>query len=134
MIRRDLGVDCVWLLGHSEGTLVAMLADQDRTGLCGLLLVAGPGRPLGDLLREQLRANPAIAPLLDQALVAIRALEAGRAVDDEKLHPALLPLFHKSVQGFLRDLLARDPADLVARVSVPVLILQGGRDLQVSEA
>ncbi len=133
VIRRDPGADCVWLLGHSEGALVAMLAGRESEGLCGLLLVAAPGRPLGDVLRQQLRDGPANAALLDQALGALDALEAGREVDDEKLHPALLALFAKSVQGFLRDLLARDPAELIARVSVPVLILRGGRDLQVTE-
>ncbi len=132
-LRREAGAECVWLLGHSEGGLIALLAANQMSGLCGLLLVATPGRPMGDILREQLGRDPANAPLLAQAMWAIEALEAGREVDDADLHPALRPLFAKPVQGFLIDLLARDPADLAARLSLPMLIVQGRRDLQVGE-
>src|SRR5262245_54909798 len=62
---------CAWLIGHSEGSLVALITAQQPGGICGLILVAGPGRKMGDILREQLKANPANAPLLAQALAAI---------------------------------------------------------------
>ncbi len=133
-IRRTTGVPCVWVLGHSEGGLVALAAAQGGSevqGICGLLLVATPGRPLGQVLREQLRANPANAPLLDQALAAITRLEGGGRVDPASLHPALQPLFNEAVQGFLISAFAQDPARLIAATKKPVLVLQGERDLQV---
>ena len=80
-IRQKTGAQCVWLLGHSEGALVALVTVKDATDICGLVLVAAAGRPLGEVLREQLRSNPANAPLLDEALRAIDALEAGKRVD-----------------------------------------------------
>jgi fermentation-respiration switch protein FrsA (DUF1100 family) len=85
-------------------------------------------------LRDQLRANPANAPLLDQALSAITRLEAGERVDATTLHPALMSLFAPQVQGFLISLFSYDPAALLAKNSKPVLVVQGGRDLQVGEA
>jgi len=137
-IRRTTGVPCVWVLGHSEGGLVALAAAQSGSevqGICGLLLVATPGRPLGQVLRDQLsdqwRANPANAPILDQALAAITKLEGGGRVDTASLHPALQPLFNESVQGFLISAFAQDPARLIAATQKPVLVLQGERDLQV---
>lgn len=137
-IRRSTGVPCVWVLGHSEGGLVALAAAQSGSevqGICGLLLVATPGRPLGQVLRDQLsdqwRANPANAPLLDQALAAITKLEGGGRVDPASLHPALQPLFNEAVQGFLISAFAQDPARLIATTQKPVLVLQGERDLQV---
>ncbi|HWK38619.1 MAG TPA: alpha/beta fold hydrolase [Hyphomicrobium sp.] len=130
-IRVRTGTPCVWVLGHSEGGLVA-LAGAQEPGICGLVLVSSPGRPLGEVLREQIRANPANAPILDEALDAIAALEAGKSVDATELNPALLPLFHPSVQGFVRDAMAYDPAVLMGRYSGPVLILQGRRDLQTN--
>lgn len=133
-IRKRTGAGCVWLIGHSEGGLVAMAAAQDAPAVCGLVLIAAPGRPLGAVLREQIRANPANAPLLAQAMPAIDALEAGRRVDTADMHPALQGLFGAKVQGFLISAFSYDPARLLADYRKPVLVLQGQRDLQVSEA
>ena len=133
-IRGRAGARCVWVLGHSEGGLVALAAAARPTGLCGLVLVSTPGRPAGALLREQLRANPANAPLVPQAEAAIAALEKDESVDPAALHPALAPLFAAPVQGFLRSLFAVDPAALARAYRGPVLIVQGGRDLQVPKA
>jgi hypothetical protein len=86
------------------------------------------------VLREQLRANPANAPVLGQALSAIETLEQGKRPDTSAMHPALLPLFGPQLHGFLISLMSHDPAELVAATEKPVLILQGQRDIQVSEA
>lgn len=133
VIRRRTQAPCIWLLGHSEGGLIAMAAAR-HTDVCGLLLLAAPGRPMGEILREQLKANPANAPLLAQALPAIDALEAGKQVDTTGMHPALLRLFRPEVQGFLISAFSYDPARLLAGLAKPVLIVQGQRDLQVREA
>ncbi|MFA9201238.1 MAG: alpha/beta hydrolase [Cypionkella sp.] len=132
--RQATGSECVWLLGHSEGGLVALAAAPHTPGLCGIILVAAPGRPMGRLLREQLRANPANAPILDQALTALEALEAGRRVDTGPLPPPLKALFAEPVQDYLIDLLRRDPAALAADTRLPLLIVSGGRDIQVGPA
>lgn len=134
LVRERTGRECVWLIGHSEGGIIALAAANRLEGLCGLVLVASPGRPVGTLLREQLRANPANAPILDQAETALAALEAGRRVDAATLHPGLAPLFAPQVQGFLADLMAHDPAALARKTTLPLLIVQGGKDLQVVEA
>jgi pimeloyl-ACP methyl ester carboxylesterase len=134
-IRAKTGAPCVWLLGHSEGGLVALAAAAESAeGICGLVLAAAPGRKLGTVLREQLRANPANAPVLDQALGAIDRLEAGQRVDATALHPALLPLFAPAVQGFLISVLSQDPAALLSRFEGPAMVLHGGRDIQVAVA
>lgn len=131
--REKTGAGCAWLVGHSEGGLVALAAAQGAgPPLCGLVLVAAPGRPMGVILREQLRANPANAPFLGEALAAIEALERGDRVDVSGLHPAMQAMFAPPVQDFLADAFAHDPAALVARVEIPVLVVQGDADLQVS--
>jgi uncharacterized protein len=133
VIRQRTKTSCVWLLGHSEGGLVAMAAAKNPD-VCGLLLVAAPGRPMGEILREQLKANAAAGPLLNQSLPAIDALEAGKRVDTATMNPALLRLFRPEVQGFLISAFSYDPRQLLAGYGKPVLILQGQRDLQVREA
>ncbi len=132
MVRAKTGRSCVWLLGHSEGSLVALKAAQDPNGICGVILVSGAGRPYGDVIRAQLRANPANAPLLAPGEAAIDQLEAGKRVDGATLPAPLQPLFRDNVQGFLIEAFSYDPAKLVGAIKLPVLILQGDKDLQVA--
>lgn len=130
-IRKQTGAPCVWVLGHSEGGLVALASAQKAPDICGLVLVSTAGRPLGEVLRQQIKDNPANAPILDQAMAAIGSLEAGKRVDVSAMNPVLMPLFAPQVQGFLIDVFSYDPAKLIAKITKPVLILQGKRDLQV---
>lgn len=132
--RNQAGVKCIWLLGHSEGALVALAAAQQPDGLCGIILVSGPGRKLGDVIREQLRANPANAPLLPDALGALDSLEAGKSVDSSAFAAPLQGLFSPKVQPFLMDLMRQNPTALIAQLKLPVLIVQGAKDIQVSRA
>lgn len=133
-LRKRTDAKCVWLLGHSEGAIIALAAGQQPQGICGLILVAGPGRKLGAILREQLRANPANAPLLPQAMSALDSLEAGKTVDTTAMPAPLMPLFNAKVQPFLIDLLSQDPAKLAAATRLPMLIIRGGKDIQVAPA
>jgi pimeloyl-ACP methyl ester carboxylesterase len=131
-IRKQTGAKCVWVLGHSEGALVALAAGQQPEGMCGVILVSGAGRRMSDIIREQLRANPANAPVLDSAMAALDSLERGEHVDVANMHPALQRLFAPQVQDFLIDMFGQDPAKLAASVKLPLLIVQGERDVQVS--
>lgn len=133
-IKAARGSDCVFLMGHSEGALMVSVAAAGRKDVCGLILVAGVGRRMGDVIREQLRSNPANAPILADAMTALAELEAGRDVDTTTMTPALLPLFNQQAQGYLKSVLTIDPVEAVRRAGKKTLILQGDRDLQVSVA
>lgn len=132
--RLATGAPCVWLIGHSEGGLVALAAAQELEGLCGVVLVAAPGRPLGDVIKAQIRANPMNMTLIVPADNAIDLLASGRKVNAESLPTPLQGLFAPPLQDFLISLFGYDPAALAAQVKVPLLIVQGGRDLQVPVA
>jgi pimeloyl-ACP methyl ester carboxylesterase len=132
--RKQGHAKCAWLLGHSEGALVALAAAQKPAGLCGLILVSGPGRKLADVIRDQLRATPANAPLLPQAMAAIDSLEAGKPVDSSNFAAPLQALFNAKVQPFLIDLMRQDPTTEIGHVKLPVLIVEGDKDIQVSTA
>jgi hypothetical protein len=131
-IQKQTGAKCVWVLGHSEGSLIALAAAQEPRGICGVISVSGAGRVLSEVIREQLRSNPANAPLLDPAMAALDSLEKGQHVDVTNMNPALLKLFAPQVQDFLIDDFRHDPAKLAASLKVPLLIVQGERDIQVS--
>ena len=85
-------------------------------------------RPSGD----QLSSNAAFAPELDTAFTALQSLEHGEHVDAAKFDPTLQKLFAPQVQDFLIDMFRQDPAKLAASVKLPLLIVQGERDVQVS--
>lgn len=133
VLRREIQTPCIWVLGHSEGGIVALASAQEEE-VCGVMLIATPGRPMGEVLRDQLKANPANALLLKEALSIIDALEHQRRVDTTNRHPALQNLFNPAVQGFLINAFSYNPSQLISALSKPVLVLQGQRDLQVSEA
>ncbi len=132
VIREKVGVPCVWVAGHSEGGLVALASSQNPDGFCGLILLAAPGRPAGEVLQDQLQLALGKGPILQQATSAIRALEAGRHPNVYSMHPALQQLFAPPTQGLLISIFSYDPARLIEGFHKPVLILQGERDLQVS--
>jgi pimeloyl-ACP methyl ester carboxylesterase len=136
-LRGRTGARCIWVLGHSEGTLMTLAAAAENSeGICGIVLVSGAGRRMGDVLREQLGASPQFAPYLDRALAAIARLEAGQRVDTAGMDGVLMSLFAPQVQDYLIDWFKYDPAELAARVRVPMLVVQGEQDLQtgVSDA
>lgn len=134
VLLKRTGRRCVWLLGHSEGGLVALVAAQNAKGICGVILLSAGGRPLGAVIRDQLNANPANAPILPDAMRALDSLAAGKRFDGGTLPAPLQPLFGDKIQPYMIDLLSYDPAKLVSGISLPVLILQGDRDIQVSVA
>lgn len=127
---------CVWIAGHSEGGLVALAtaAADPPEGLCGLILLAAPGRPLGEVLVAQMRATPMNAPLADEVERLVSDLVAGRGIDATTLPAPLRPLFRPEVLGYLADLFAQDPARLAAAWPGPTLIVSGSADLQVLPA
>lgn len=123
------GLSCAWLIGHSEGALVALKAAEDNDPrICGLILVSGAGRRIGDVLREQLATSLPTA-LRDAAFAALTELEAGRTT---QAPPALAALFRPSVQPYLISWLALDPARLAASFHGPMMIGQGSTDLQTT--
>ena len=127
LLRRDPRFSSVGVIGHSEGSLIGMVAAQ-RGGASAFVSIAGAGRPAQDVLREQLgRQLPPM--LMEAAHRAIGLLAAGRLADSTP--PALAALFRPSVQPYLISWFRFDPAREIARLEMPVLIAQGTTDVQV---
>ncbi len=119
----------VFLIGHSEGALVATMAAQVEAP-DGIILIAGAGRPASELLLRQLRAAGATDTVLSEVKTALDRLRDGKTV--AVTSPALQPVFRASVQPYLMSWLPLDPVAELRRVSAPVLVVQGTSDLQVS--
>lgn len=127
-LKSDPRFGDVYMLGHSEGALIASLA-APQIDAAGVISIAGTGRPVGTVLREQLQRNRLPPALLQRSYELIDRLEAGRT--DPDVPYDLKVIFRPSVQPYLISLLRRDPAAAFAALKMPALIIQGTHDIQV---
>lgn len=129
-LREDGRFASVIVIGHSEGSLIGMLA-AERAGADGFVSIAGPGRRAPQVLREQLR--PQLPhDLWSESERILEELENGRVAND--VPPPLAALYRASVQPYLISWFRYDPAREVARLRIPTLIAQGTTDVQVGTA
>ena len=115
------------VLGHSEGALIGMIASQ-KNEVKKFVSVAGAGISAGDIIREQLKAQPAV--VLNQSLPIIEKLENGERV--ENVPQMLYTLFRPSVQPYMISWFKYNPQIEIAKLNKPILIIQGTTDIQVS--
>lgn len=117
----------VVVIGHSEGSLIGMLAAQ-RCPALAFVSMAGPAENAASVLRRQLVGQlPSDLTARSEAILA--SLEAGRFSDDVPLQ--LLPLYRPSVQPYLVSWFRYTPLIELSRLRIPCLILQGDTDIQV---
>ena len=126
-VRRDKRFDRVAVIGHSEGSLVGLVAAR-QAKVDAFVSLCGPGEPLAVTLRSQLkRGLPKDKYEASEKVIA--ELEAGREVNDYPKDMEML--FRPSVQPYLISMFKPDPAKLIAALDVPVLIVSGAVDVQI---
>ena len=128
-LQNDSRFSSVSIAGHSQGAQVGMSAAW-LSGADGFVSLAGSGRPILEVLREQLHDSLNIRSRV-KANALLEELEAGRLVPDPPTE--LTILFRPSVQEFLISWQHQNPQQSLGRLSCPVTIIQGLNDLQVSE-
>ncbi|WP_165063671.1 alpha/beta hydrolase [Paludisphaera rhizosphaerae] len=125
----------IFVLGHSLGATTApMIAEQDGR-LAGVILLAASTRPSADVVREQSDYVRKVDPVRAKGLDALdakldehlTALKAGTLGDDDKVLGGAVR-YWKSMDA------TRPAQRLAEQPNLPALILQGGRDYQVTEA
>jgi len=137
LARPDVDPKRVVLIGHSEGGISAPILAASEP-IAAVVLMAAPGRPLEALLHEQLRlgreragAKPdeldAFAKQLDSFLADVAAKKPLTAAGLPPELAAFVP-----AHAWLASHIGRDPLPILAKVRCPILIAQGGHDVQVS--
>ena len=135
-LRRE-GFERVFVAGHSEGGLISLaLAAEESSQLDGVVLLCAPGFNMAEILNYQLSEQlvPAYMGLMVKSTNIIKSLKAGRMVAEEDVPKELMNLFHPVVQPFLISSMRYEPTELAAKCRVSMLIVSGGRDVQVSLA
>lgn len=132
---RAEGFERVIVTGHSEGGLIALqLAAEEACCLDGVVLLCAPGYNMAEILNYQLSQQlvPAYMGLMVKSTAIINSLKAGKVVAQEDIPAELMSLFHPTVQPFIISNMRYEPTELAAKCRVPMLIVSGGRDIQVS--
>jgi hypothetical protein len=129
-LRADARFSKVIVAGHSEGSLIGMLAAK-QADADAYVSLAGIARAADDVLRDQLKPKLPAA-LYEEADRVFKSLKAGKTVSDA---PApLAALFRPSVQPYLISWMKYTPTDVLHEMKMPVLIVQGTSDIQVMVA
>lgn len=126
-VKEDSRFSDVHLIGHSEGSLVGMVA-ASTTKVDSIVSIAGAGRPIDEVLIEQLSAQLP-DDMLETSKTILASLKKGELV--ENVPESLYSIFRPSVQPYMISWLQYNPADIIKALDVPVLIVQGKNDLQV---
>lgn len=127
-LHDTLGFKNIFFIGHSEGSLIALLASQKKK-VAGYISVAGAGRPIDVILEEQLQKQPLTDSVKQQIPLIFNQLKEGKEVND--FPQILAQLFRKSIQPYMISWLKYSPEQEIKKLECPILILQGGCDIQV---
>ncbi|SES99752.1 hypothetical protein SAMN05216389_104107 [Oceanobacillus limi] len=117
----------VGIIGHSQGSLVGMLTAQ-KTNVDYFISIAGAGRSIDQVLYQQLQEQLS-DKLLAESKEIVQALKQGERV--ENVSPQLESIFRPSVQPFTASWMKYEPVEEIAKLEIPILIINGENDLQV---
>jgi alpha/beta superfamily hydrolase len=126
-LKKDTRFSKVFVAGHSEGSLIGMIAAYNTAQ--GYISIAGAGRSADKILKEQLAAQPPVVK--DSSYPIIDSLVLGKPV--ASVPKMLYVLFRPSIQPYMISWFHYDPQTEIKKLTIPVLILQGTNDLQVKE-
>ena len=96
----------------------------------GIVMMSGAGRPIMTVLREQISKQLPPEEMVKWDSAAARYLRGDEPGD---VHPGLRSLLLPTNRRFMQSWAKYDPVAEIAKAKVPVLIIQGGHDIQVSE-
>lgn len=126
--QSDERFEKIIIIGHSQGSLVGMVAAY-RNQVDGYVSIAGAGQEIDDVIVDQLKRQ---APALVE--------DARQSFDDLRVNGiahnfgvGLTSIFRPSIQPFMRTWMKYNPQTEIAKLEIPILIINGTEDVQVDE-
>ncbi|MGY1654145.1 alpha/beta hydrolase family protein [Geodermatophilus sp. SYSU D01119] len=142
--RPEVDASRLLLAGHSEGALLATMvvgtAAARGARVAGVVLLAGSATPGDELLRWQARQIAPTLPAPVRGLLRLLRTDLERkvAANHERIRATTGDVARvggvRLNARWHREFLAYDPRGDLARITVPVLAVTGGKDLQVPAA
>ncbi|MEI6884385.1 MAG: alpha/beta hydrolase [Bacteroidota bacterium] len=127
MLRSDKRFSKIIVAGHSEGSLIGMIACMNLK-VNGYVSIAGSGRPADEILKEQFSNLP--LEMKDKVFPMLDKLKKGDTIGN--IPPELFSFFRPGIQPYLISWFRYNPQTEISKLKIPVLILQGEMDIQVS--
>ena len=116
----------ITIAGHSQGSLVGLLATE--AGVDSFISLAGAGNPIDQIILEQITKT---APFFtEDTKRVLEILKSGKTTTE--FPPALASIFNLDIQPFMSNWMQYNPQKRIESLEIPVLIINGTRDLQVS--
>lgn len=126
LLKQDKRFSEIIVIGHSEGSLIGMIAAVKANKF---ISIAGPGESADKLIKTQI-ASKSNKQLEEMTFPIIDSLKSGHYA--QKVDPMLNSLFRPSIQPYLISWFKYNPQAEIKALKIPVLILQGNKDLQVT--
>ncbi len=117
----------IYIIGHSQGSLVGMLAATENVN--GFISISGPGKSIDQVILEQI-AMMGANDLVESAKKTFEVLKSGET--DKNFNPGLANIFNLDVQPFIRSWMKYSPSEELKKLSIPTLLINGDNDIQVS--
>lgn len=117
----------IYIIGHSQGSLIGMIAAEEGKA-DGFISLAGAGQTIDKVITDQIQKT---APMFTEDTKRVfEVLKKGQTTAD---YPAALSsVFDLSLQPFIANWMSYNPQEAIKKLSIPVLIINGTKDLQVS--
>ncbi|TXD48751.1 alpha/beta hydrolase [Polaribacter sp. IC073] len=123
--KKDKRFSKIILVGHSQGSLIAMLASKN---VAKYISLAGAGETIDQTIVKQIsKNNPTLGEAAQQQFDTLRVKGKIKVI-----HPFLMSVFAKQNQSFLYSWMQLNPLEEIKKLTIPVLILNGDKDLQVN--
>lgn len=117
----------IYVMGHSEGSLIGILASKNNKNVKGFISLAGAGISADSIILNQIGSRmPSILPKTSEYLAL---LKKGNKIDS--VDKTMYMLFRPSVQPYMISWINKNPCEEIEKLNIPILILQGDQDLQV---
>ncbi len=123
---KDQNYSKIILAGHSEGSLIGILAAQNGKA-DAFISLAGTGRNINTIIVEQIAKQS--GELSENAEIAFGEMLANGSTTNYS--PYLESIFRPSVQPYMVSWMKYNPAEEISKLDIPVLIVNGTFDLQV---
>lgn len=116
----------IYVIGHSQGSLIGLLAAKDKAA--GFISLAGAGQSIDIVITDQVQKT---APMfIEDTKRVFGILKEGKTTSDYPV--ALGSIFDTSIQPFMASWMRFNPTEEISKLDMPTLIINGTKDLQVS--